>query len=80
MAEVWVKRCGEELEGLRKVLVSMRNRSILYAQYDHECDEHRKLESCTARDVEKGIIETFDKELEEAFDDLAKCLGRIAHE
>ncbi|MCL6578406.1 MAG: hypothetical protein K6T73_03355 [Candidatus Bathyarchaeota archaeon] len=80
MAAVSVKRCGEELDEIRKLLSHIIDHSISYAQYEHECDVHEMLEFCTARDVQADLIEAHKKELEEAFDNLAKCLGRIAKE
>jgi len=80
MAELRQKRCGEELDKIRDTLESLIEDSAIKQEYHHECALHPTpdSEACEElRDWEEHV-NTDLKTLEEAFDDLAKCLGRIA--
>jgi hypothetical protein len=76
--EVWVRRCGEELDEVRRRIQELVVNHALIQKLSHECNMHREEESCEAH--RKAVMVPVEANLEKAFDDLAKCLGRIAHE
>jgi 23S rRNA maturation mini-RNase III len=80
MAEVWVKRCGEELGEIQKTISSLVRTSILFQSHQHDCSYHKEASACKLAEEEAVRADELEKKLEEAFDDLAKCLGRIAKE
>jgi DNA repair ATPase RecN len=67
------------VDTIRKTLESLVYRASSRERYDHECALHygETPESCEElTEARKREAEASDA-LEEAFDDLAKCLGRI---
>jgi len=78
--EVWVKRCGEELDEIQDLIEKYSKLRADYIIYDHNCQVHDIRDACEAIPDTLSSGREIAVSLSKAFDDLSKCLGRIPHE
>jgi hypothetical protein len=78
--EVWVRRCGEELDAYTRAIVRLIVTDDHKTRFEHECIVHDDAHSCALQSQMEHASREIHELLEKAQSDLAKCLGRIAKE